>query len=628
MECPISLEPIVEPVTTLCGHTFERSQLKDWLLSRGKKCPNCRAPVERLPDVNVGMKAMLAMKATQQPRVLRVAAIAYDDVHLIPGGFGAGLLGRGATGEVRLGTLQGCDDRVAVKIVKPESTAAISALQRELELLQRLGHPHVVALLGAVQNRVDSEMWAILEYAEHGSLHRLLHEETRGVAEKVLGGSLNLKDAMSMANSPVFRIPREICAALVYLHKNRVVHGDMKTANVLIAGKGRCKLADFGLSRVLNTQVSTVNASVRGTPAYMAPELLQHGQPPSFQSDVYGLGVIMAELCSGRPPFDGVHMFAIMMQVCQGQRPTLVEVAGLTELIRGCWEGQPGDRPSARTLLEELIDLVSIGSASSAAHETGPESPAGPESPETQSADMEGVVQPEAAGVAEQSPGMNHATATEEIIPAEPDPQPPAAKRPRRASSKLSVHDWVYVPGEHEGKVMRFYGQIRSINACGSYEVKFQDGQIQNIHRVFKAEEPPPPLASQDDSMSTDGVEVDSDAAEPTDNAGGEDEMGGEEAGTMVASSTMATHIVSEAEQKESDANAIADLNAAASVRREGNVFIKLEQADRAAKADTINKSEQTKQREQERAKYLIDPGPSSMARTTACSICLLPHHM
>ncbi len=112
------------------------------------------------------------------------------------------------------------------------------------------------------------------------------------------------KGPFSMAQAMF--ILRPVCAALHYAHQMGVVHGDLKPANILIHRKGTVLLTDVGVKRMVET-ASSSSRHFPGTPAYMAPEQIR-GQPPTPQSDIYALGVVLFEmLTGGNRPFEGEH---------------------------------------------------------------------------------------------------------------------------------------------------------------------------------------------------------------------------------------------------------------------------------------------------------------------------------
>jgi serine/threonine protein kinase len=137
-----------------------------------------------------------------------------------------------------------------------------------------------------------------------------------------------------------------------------VLHRDVKPANILLDGAGRVMVADFGLAKLLDADTLTAAGDVVGTVQYMAPEQLR-GQADE-RSDVYGLGVTLYELATGRPAFDPAHPAALVRAIGEGNpaRPrdwNPAIPADLEAVIRKAMARDPADRyPSAEDLADDL----------------------------------------------------------------------------------------------------------------------------------------------------------------------------------------------------------------------------------------------------------------------------------
>lgn len=155
------------------------------------------------------------------------------------------------------------------------------------------------------------------------------------------------------------RLLRDVAAGMAYLHAHSIVHGDLKSLNILVDG-GRAVIADFGLSRVrqrmaTGSGLSTVGTGgIAGTLAFVAPEVLQ-GQLPREPADVYSFGMVCYEVMSGgRYPFeDQPNVASIIYKVAiLGERPSRPNGVddGSWALMNSCWEQDPGKRPSFATI--------------------------------------------------------------------------------------------------------------------------------------------------------------------------------------------------------------------------------------------------------------------------------------
>ncbi|GMF26228.1 unnamed protein product [Phytophthora fragariaefolia] len=153
-------------------------------------------------------------------------------------------------------------------------------LSKKINILRRLNHCNIIAMLDSFET--DGEFCMVTEYAQ-GELFQVLEDEH------------------SLPEEEIRKIAIQLIQALHVLHSNRIIHRDMKPQNILIGSKQQIKLADFGFARAI-AHDSSLLRSIKGTPLYMAPELVQE-KPYNYTVDLWSLGVILYELAVGRPPF-------------------------------------------------------------------------------------------------------------------------------------------------------------------------------------------------------------------------------------------------------------------------------------------------------------------------------------
>jgi serine/threonine protein kinase len=198
-------------------------------------------------------------------------------------------------------------------------------------------------------NPAEGNMGLIFELMENGSLFELLHgagEDTIAHRPSSLISKLNLC--------------LDIADGMNFLHNSKILHRDLKSANVLIDRDWRCKIADFGLSTFKDSTV-TQTAGLVATPAWADPEVdevVKHSEA----SDIYSFGVIMWEVFSGEIPWQGIPMTTILkLTVCKGQRLPIQDTfpIAVKGLLTSCFK-ETKDRPSFTSALKILDELVSV----------------------------------------------------------------------------------------------------------------------------------------------------------------------------------------------------------------------------------------------------------------------------
>lgn len=198
------------------------------------------------------------------------------------------LLGAGGMGAVYKARQKGLDRDVAIKVLPREIGVDVKfALRftREARALAKLNHPHIVSVYEF--GSVNGTYYFLMEFVDGSNLRQIIR-----------AGELNPTQAL--------RIVPLLCDALQYAHDRGVVHRDIKPENILLAKTGEVKIADFGLSRLLdhNGPEATLTGThqVMGTPRYMAPEQLEDTHHVDHRADIYSLGVVFYEMLTGELP--------------------------------------------------------------------------------------------------------------------------------------------------------------------------------------------------------------------------------------------------------------------------------------------------------------------------------------
>ncbi|MBE8469375.1 serine/threonine-protein kinase [Streptomyces justiciae] len=260
-------------------------------------------------------------------------------------------LGRGATGTVwraRQREAAGAEaavqgqpgETVAIKVLKEELASdpdIVMRFLRERSVLLRLTHPNIVRVRDLV---VEGDLLAlVMDLVDGPDLHRYLREN--GPFSPV-GAAL---------------LTAQIADALAASHTDGVVHRDLKPANVLLkqnGGQMHPMLTDFGIARLADSPGLTRTHEFVGTPAYVAPESAE-GRPQTSAVDIYGAGILLYELVTGRPPFSGGSALEVLHQHLSSEprRPSTVPDP-LWTVIERCLRKNPDDRPSAENLARGL----------------------------------------------------------------------------------------------------------------------------------------------------------------------------------------------------------------------------------------------------------------------------------
>ena len=256
------------------------------------RCPKCQAPLPANAPQGLCPKCLLAAVSApteadrpadnKPPPPVEAVATAFPQLEILE------LIGQGGMGVVYKARQPRLDRFVALKLL-PQSLAADAAFaerfNREARVLARLNHPNIVT---------------VHDFGQSGGFFYLLIEFVDGV---------NLRQAMQAARftprQAMLLVPK-ICEALQFAHDEGILHRDIKPENILLDTRGRVKIADFGIAKLVGEArekvTLTASGAAIGTPHYMAPEQLEHPQDVDQRADIYSLGVVFYEMLTGELP--------------------------------------------------------------------------------------------------------------------------------------------------------------------------------------------------------------------------------------------------------------------------------------------------------------------------------------
>ena len=268
-------------------------------------------------------------------------------------------IGQGGMGKVYKVTHTHLSRTFALKIISnqvAETDEARELFYREARFASAMAHPNITAVVDFGEDEKVG-MFMVMEFVDGEPLHKILFREKR----------LSVRKACE--------IVLQVAEALHYIHRQNVVHCDIKTENILICeedfGGSRTKmivkLLDFGLARSLTA--SRASTSLSGTPHYVAPERIR-GEPASPASDVYGVGILLYELLCGQVPWDGPVQKILAGHLDERARPPSQVIEGgldtaLERLIYHALEKRPADRHKDMAAfiyeLRTVMDMLGFG---------------------------------------------------------------------------------------------------------------------------------------------------------------------------------------------------------------------------------------------------------------------------
>lgn len=212
----------------------------------------------------------------------------------------------------------------------------INSLKQEMEVLEKLKHPHIVKFMGS--EKINENYYMYTEYLPGGSLSKLLYK-------------IGLLSEMT-----VRAYTRQILKGLIYLHSNGIIHRDLKSDNILLDSNGKLKLCDFGCAKKYENDIneSGLAHSVKGSLLWMAPEIMRQGGY-GRKADIWSLGCVLIEMLTGKPPWSGIENQVMLMMkvIVYNEIPEIPSTIsnGAKDFIISCLQKDPTQRSSAEQLM-------------------------------------------------------------------------------------------------------------------------------------------------------------------------------------------------------------------------------------------------------------------------------------
>ena len=309
---------------------------------KSNSCATCNASLDELGLCPRCLLANVLEPTSAPPSGLPdIANIAkaFPDLEIIE------LIGKGGMGAVYKARQKSLDRLVALKLL-PESLAGDPAFAArfhdEAKALATLNHPNIVTIHDFGQQ--EGFYFLLMEYIDGPNLRHLIKDR-----------SLSPEEALAI-------IP-PLCEALQFAHDHQIVHRDIKPENLLLDTKGRIKIADFGIAKIIDRD-NSVDLHSSGTPAYMAPEQKKQPHAVDARSDIYSLGVVLYEMLTGERPGSSLT---------PPSQKAILDVR-IDEVVLRALDSQPDQRWQSATALQSELQTILTESTPSPSLNSFPES--------------------------------------------------------------------------------------------------------------------------------------------------------------------------------------------------------------------------------------------------------------
>lgn len=251
-----------------------------------------------------------------------------------------GEVGDGAFGKVYKAKQKETGTLAAAKICELKGEDDLDDFMVEIEILSQCKHQNIVQLYEAFF--YEGKLWMLIEFCEGGALDSIMVDLEKPLTE-----------------AQIKFICHEICIALNFLHKNKIIHRDLKAGNVLLCMDGSVKLADFGVS-ARNKSTLQKRDSFIGTPYWMAPEVVLcetfRDNPYDYKVDIWSLGITLIEFAQMEPPNHEMSPMRVLLKIQKSDPPSLDHPSrwsrDFNDFVAKCLIKDPNNRPCAEDLLK------------------------------------------------------------------------------------------------------------------------------------------------------------------------------------------------------------------------------------------------------------------------------------
>ena len=255
-------------------------------------------------------------------------------------------IGEGGMGQVYEAWQPALDRKVAIKILPREMVddpSMVRRFQREAKAAGGLNHEHIIPVYDF--GKVGEEYYLVMEFVDGRNLEEILDTQERIRPDVAL------------------KITKQVAKALAHAHQHGITHRDMKPNNIMITKDGKAKLADLGLAKRLDGKGGHITQTgvIVGTPAFMAPEQITNPRGVDLRTDIYGLGVTLYCMLTGKTPFETRTTMEVVHDLVTGVPAIPTEVQGqnpsVVSLIRRMTAAKPDERfQSAEAVLDAIRD--------------------------------------------------------------------------------------------------------------------------------------------------------------------------------------------------------------------------------------------------------------------------------